>query len=57
MIKKFNFMKSMRITSWILRFTNNCRNHQHELAGPFSTEEIQAAVQLMDTENTKGNAR
>ena len=36
----------MRITSWILRFTNNCRNCQHQLTGLFSTEEIQAAVKL-----------
>ena len=45
-IEKLNFRKSMIITSWILRFTNNCRNHQHQLTGPLSTEEIQAAVDL-----------
>ena len=44
-IEKFTFRKSMRITL-ILRFKNNCRNHQHELTGPLSTEEIQAAVNI-----------
>ena len=43
---KFNFRKSMRITSWILRFLNNCRKRTHQLTGPLSTTEIQAAVDL-----------
>ena len=36
----------MRITSWILSFTSNCRNYQHQFTGPQSTEEIQAPVNL-----------
>ena len=41
-IGRFNFGKSMRITSWIFLFRNICRNHQHEQ----TAEEIRAAVNL-----------
>ena len=44
-IVKFNLWKTLRVTSWILRFVNNCKSKskQKRVNGPLSTDEIEAS--------------
>ena len=43
-IEKFSLWKTLRITSWIQRFVNNCKvKKKHRKNGPLNTEDIESA--------------
>ena len=44
LIKKFNFLKTMRITAWLLRFNNNCIKQRTKRSGPRTTDELEEST-------------
>ena len=40
LIENFCYKKAIRITSWIIRFKNNCINNQDKQHGPLLTDEV-----------------
>ena len=45
LMDKFSFKKAIRVTGWILRFVQNCKQKEG-LSGPLSTDEIHAATDV-----------
>ena len=43
-IKKFIFLKTMRITAWLLQFSNNCIKEGIKRIAPFPIEELQEST-------------
>ena len=41
-LRKYNFWKVIRITSWVFRFITNCRNKE-KLSGPLDTADTEKA--------------
>ena len=44
MIQKFGFLKTMRITAWLLRFRSNCIKQEMKRSGLLTTEELQESI-------------
>ena len=44
LIKKFNFLKTMRITAWLLRFNNNCIKQRTKRSGSLTTDELEEST-------------
>ena len=44
LIKKFNFLKTMRFTAWLLRFNNNCIKQRTKRSGPLTTDELEEST-------------
>ena len=46
-LEKHSYWKSIRITTWIVRFIHNCKSNKSEgLSGPLTTEEIDKQIKI-----------
>ena len=46
LINKFEFCKTVRIVSWVKRFSYNARSKQ-KVMGPLKTEEINESIEML----------